>query len=182
MAFQLSALIVQGDHTQNPGDVFERLGFPQGVSAGTVPFVEATSPQPSTRTIGSNGEWTMITDSMPFVSFSKTAPVGSLWAREVSAFLKECSEGGRRAFGFVMSNLSSNYGFSLYQDGEHVRSLLAQMGNILVSEGAPLKIENEVADTKNKELAIFRLMEELEIPFHDFEAVRFHYFAFERND
>jgi hypothetical protein len=182
MAFQLSALIVQGDYTEDPAAVFERLGFPRGVAAGTVSFVEATSPQPSTRTIGSNGEWTMITDSMPFVSYSRTAPVGSLWAREVSQFLKECSEDGKRAFGFIMSNLSSNYGFSLYQDGEHVRSLLAQMGNILVSEGRALKLENRVADTEDKELAIFRLMEELEIPFHDFEAAQFHYFAFERND
>lgn len=181
MGFQLSGLIVPGDLTENSRAVFDELGFPHGIAAGTVPFVEATSPQPSTRTIGSNSKWTMITDSMPFVSYSKTAPVGSLWAREVSIFLKKHSIGSR-SFGFIMSNLSSNYGFSLYQDGQHVRSLLAQMGNILVSEGNPLKAEDKVAKTGNKELAIFQLMQELDIPFHDFESVRFNYFAFERND
>lgn len=182
MAFQLSALIVQGDYTGNPKQTFESLGFPDGVRAGTVSFIEATSPQPSTRMIGSTGEWTMITDSMPFVSLTKTSPVGSLWGREIVNFLKETSADGKRSFGFIMSRLSSNYGFSLYEDGKHVRSLLAQMGNILVSEGKPLPAENKVAKTGNKELAIFQLMEELEVPFHAFEAVRFHYFAFERVD
>ena len=182
MAFQLSALIVQGDYTGDPKAVFESLGFPDGVRAGKVSFIEATSPQPSTRMIGSNGEWTMITDAMPFVSFTRTSPVGSLWGREVVQFLREASGDGKRSFGFVMSKLSSNYGFSLHQDGQHVRSLLAQMGNILVSEGNPLEAEDKVAKTGNKELAIFQLMEELEIPFHGFEAVRFHYFAYERSE
>lgn len=182
MAFQLAALIVQGDLTNDPKAVFARLGFPECVQAGTVPFIEATSPQPYSRCLGSNGEWTMITDSMPFVSASRTAPFGSLWSTEVSEFLRACSEGGRRSFGFIMSNLSSNYGYSLHVDGEHKRSLLAQMGNILVSEGPPLKAENEVAKTGNRELAIFQLMEKLALPFHDFQSVRFHYFAFERND
>ena len=182
MGFQLSALIVQGDHASDPRGIMESLGFPEGVRAGTVSFVEAVSPQPFTRTIGSNGEWTMITDSMPFVSYSRTAPVGSLWNHEVAQFLRDGSRGGHRSFGFVMSRLSSNYGFSLYQDGAHVRSLLAQMGNILVSEGKPLAAEDEVAKTGNKELALFRLMEELEIPFHAFESVRFHYLAYERSD
>lgn len=182
MGFQLSALIVEGDYGSDPRGVMESLGFPDGVRAGTVSFVEAVSPQPYTRTIGSNGVWTMITDSMPFVSYSRTAPVGSLWNHEVAKFLREASMGGRRSFGFVMSRLSSNYGFSLHRDGVHVRSLLAQMGNILVSEGKPLVAENKVAQTGNKELALFQLMEELEIPFHAFEAVQFHYFAYERSD
>ena len=182
MAFQLAALIIQGDLTDNPRQVFDDLGFPDGVQAGTVPFIEATSPQQYSRCIGSNGEWTMITDAMPFVSYSRTAPIGSLWSGEVSEFLRASSEGGRRAFGLIMSKLSSNYGYSLHVDGKHQRSLLAQMGNILVSEGPPLSLENEVAKAGNKELAIFQLMEELALPFHDFESVRFHYFAFERND
>ena len=182
MAFQLSALIVQGDLTEDARGVFETLGFPEGIEAGTVPFIEATSPQQFSRCIGSTGDWTMITDAMPFVSYSKTAQIGSLWSREVATFLKDASAGGRRSFGFIMSKLSSNSGFSLHVDGEHQRSLLAQMGNILVSEGQPLKAENVVAKTGNKELAIFQLMEELKVPFHDFESVRFHYFAFERND
>lgn len=182
MAFQLAALIVQGDLTDDPRGVFDALGFPGGVEAGTVPFIEATSPHPYSRCVGSNGEWTMITDAMPFVSYSKTAPIGSLWSGEVAAFLRDASTDGRRSFGFIMSKLSANYGFSLHVDGEHQRSLLAQMGNILVSEGTPLKAENVVAKAGNKELAIFQLMEALGIPFHDFESVRFHYFAFERND
>lgn len=181
MAFQLAALIVPGDLTFDARGVFEKLGFPDGVEAGTVPFIEATSPQPYTRCIGSNGEWTMITDAMPFISYSKTAPVGSLWSGEVTAFLREASADGQRSFGFIMSKLSSNYGFSLHADGVHQRSLLAQMGNILVSEGQVLKAENVVAKAGNKELAIFQLMEALSVPYHDFESVRFHYFAFERN-
>ena len=123
----------------------------------------------------------MVTDAMPFVSLSNTAPIGSLWSREVSEFLRASSEGGRRSFGFIMSNLSSSYGFSLHVDGEHKRSLLAQMGNILVSEGAPLQLENEVAEAGNKELALFQLMERLEVPYHAFESVRFKYFGFERS-
>lgn len=181
MAFQLAALIVQGDLTDDARGVFGRLGFPDGIEAGTVPFIEATSPQAFSRCIGSNGEWTMITDVMPFVSHSRTAPIGSLWSPEVSTFLRECSGGGKRSFGFIMSKLSSNYGFSLHVDGEHQRSLLAQMGNILVSEGKVLKAENTSAMAGNKELAIFQLMEELKIPFHSFESVRFQYFAFERS-
>ncbi len=181
MAYLLSALLVQGDLTADPRGVFERLAFPDGIAAGKVPFIEATSPQPFSRCIGSNGEWTMITDSMPFISHSKTSPIGSLWSGEVASFLREESAGGKRAFGFIMSNLSSSYGFSLHDDGEHKRSLLAQMGNILVSEGKALKAENVVAQVGNKELAIFQLMEELHVPFHDFESVRFHFFAFERS-
>jgi len=182
MAFQLAALIVPGDLTEDGKGVFAELGFPKGIEAGPVPFIEATSPQPYSRCIGSNGEWTMITDAMPFVSYTRTAPVGSLWSGEVSTFLSDLSAGEKRTFGFIMSRLSSNYGFSLHVDGEHKRSLLAQMGNILVSEGQPLKAENEVAKAGNKELAIFQLMEQLAVPFHDFESVRFKYFAFERND
>ncbi len=181
MAFQLSTLIVQGDYTDDPRSIFAALGFPDGVQAGTVSFIEATSPQPNTRMIGSNGEWTMITDSMPFISLSRTAPVGSLWGREVSYFLQETSKDGKRSFGLVMSRLSKNYGFSLYQDGEHIRSLLAQMGNILVSEGKALTAENRVAKAGDRELAMFQLMEELDVPFHDFETVKFHYFAFDMN-
>lgn len=181
MAFQLAALIVQGNLTNDPRSVFDRLGFSGAIEAGTVPFIEATSPQTFSRCIGSNGEWTMITDAMPFVSYSQTAPIGSLWSGEVSKFLREASADGKRSFGFIMSKLSSNYGFSLHVDGVHQRSLLAQMGNILVSEGKALKAENVSAQVGNKELAIFQLMEELKIPFHSFESVRFNYFAFERN-
>jgi hypothetical protein len=182
MAFQLAALMVQGDHSTAPREVFAQLGFPNGLSAGTVPFIEATSPQQYSRMLGSTGSWTMITDAMPFVSYSSTAPVGSLWSGEVTKFLRESSQGGKTSFGFIMSKLSRNYGFSLHVDGEHKRSLLTQMGNVLVDVGATIDAEHTVAKIEDRELALFRMMEELGVPYHDFENVRFNFFAFERDD
>jgi len=182
MAYQLSGLMVQTEVTDEPKEILEKMGFPDGIRAGTVPFIEATSPQQFSRMVGTSGDWTMVTDAMPFVHYNRTAPVGSLWAAEVAQFMIDSSRGGTRAFGFIMSRLSSNYGFSLYEDGKHVRSMLMQMGNELVSEGDRLAEETEELRSGNQELALFHLMEALEIPFHSFENTRFHYFAFERID
>lgn len=180
MGFQLAALVVEGDLSNDPRGVLARLGFPTGVQAGTVSFVEATSPQASTRCLGSNGEWTMITDALPFVSVTSTAPIGSLWSNDVTRFLRECSEDGKTAFGVIMATLSTSYGFSLHRDGVHQRSYLEQHGNVVVDVGDPLPDET-VAHSEDKQVALFQLMHKLAIPYHPFEAVRFHYFAFERN-
>lgn len=180
MRFQLAALVFEGDVSNDARGVFERLGFPGGVQAGTVSFIEATSPQQSTRYLGSDGNWTLITDALPFVSMTDTAPVGSLWSNNVLQLLRESSAGGRRAFGVIMSQRSSNFGFSLHEDGAHRRSYLEQHGEVVVDEGAPLP-EEKFAEGQDKQVALFQLMSDLAIPYRQFEAVRFHYFAFERN-
>lgn len=180
MAYQLAALIVQEDYSGAPRVVFEALGFPDGVWAGSVTFMEATSPQSSARMLGSNGSWTMITDSMPFVSANNTAPVGSIWSREVDGFLREASLGGKTAFGVVLSRLTGNYGFSLHRDGKHVRSFLIQRGNTLVDEGGPIPEEEGFSQAEDLERALFLLMRKLDVPFHDFESVKFEFLAFER--
>lgn len=179
MAYQFSALVIQGNFAENAQGVFAELGFPNGVHAGVASFVEATNPTPGTRYLAVNDGWTMITDASHFVNVRATAPFGSMWSPPVEKFMLDATSDGR-GFGFIMSSVSDTHGFSLFENGEMTRAMLNTMeGMVVVDEGDPLKEEAPVLQMDDKQSAILLLMEMLEIPFRAFETADFQAVAFE---
>ena len=141
MAYQFSALLVQGNLAEDPQAVFAEIGFPNGVLSGLSEFVDATNPIPGVRHLGVSNNWTMLTDGGAFVSVRSTAPGHAMWSPHVERFLKaHCPSG--RAFAFIMSSVSNTYGFTLFENGEEVRSYLYTMQRVAFDQGEALDAES----------------------------------------
>lgn len=179
MAYQFSAILFESSGQQiDAKTLLERVGFPDGVSAGYTTFVEAINPILGTRTVGSTDSWTMMTDSSGFISVKMTAPFGQMWSPYVQKTLTSVTADGTRAFAFIFSPLSKSFGFSEFANGTHLRSKMVSLGRVSTDSGDPFPEEAEAFQEEQGDRAILKLMELRGIPFRAFEQMPFEVFTY----